>query len=81
MRNLKQTHTRVCRTPFWTHVSDIVLGTYSDLFKLWESIPPEMEKFITAKHVDRLVAIDCQDGKAPAATWRDPEMVTDDEDV
>jgi len=40
-----------------------------------------MEKFITAKHVDRLVAIDCQDGKAPAATWRDPEMVTDDEDV
>jgi hypothetical protein len=74
-------HTRVCRTPFWTHVSDILVGTYSDLLEQWESIPPEIQKKILAIHMDRIDAINGRDRKAPAATRWDPETVIDDEGV
>jgi hypothetical protein len=78
---LKRIHTRVCRTPFWTHISDILVGTYSVLFEHWESIPPEIQKKILAIHIDRIDKIKGRDQKAPAATRWDPEMVIDDEDV
>ena len=78
---LKRIHTRVCRRLFWTHVSDILVGTYSDLFEQWESIAPAMQKTILAIHMDKVDTINGRDRKPPSATWWDPETVIDDEDM
>ena len=74
-------HTSVCRTLFWTHESDTSVGTYSDLFEHWESIPPEIQQKIMAIHREMIDTINGRDRKSPPASWWDPVMVIDDEDV
>jgi len=78
---LKRIRTRVCSTPFWTHVSDILVGTYIDLFEQWESIPPEIQIKILAIHMHKIDAIKGRDGKTPAATECNSEMAIDNENV
>jgi len=56
------------------------VGTYSDLFEQWDSIPPEMQKQILA-NMNRINAIDGWDCKAPTATHRNPDTVIDDEGI
>ena len=66
---LKEIQTRVYRTPFFTHISENLVGTYRDLFEEWGSIPPEYLKMILAIHMDRIDAINGRDRKLPSATW------------
>jgi len=66
---------------FWTHISDIVVGTYSDLFEQWESILPEIQKKILAIHRDSIDAINGHDWEAPAATRWDLETVINVVDI
>jgi hypothetical protein len=74
-------YSSVCRTPFWTHIYDTLVDTYSDLFEQWESIPPGIQRKIIAIYIDRIDAINDWDRKAPAVTRWNPEMVIDDENV
>jgi hypothetical protein len=76
---LTRIHTKVCRTPFWTHISDIIVGTYSDLFKQWESIPPEIQKNILPIHMARIDATNSQNWNTHAVTQSYPGTIINDE--
>lgn len=79
--DLKQIHTRVCTTPIWTHVSDILVGIYGHLFKQWTSIPQEMEKDMLALYIIGINEINSWNQDPPVTAQSHPEMVIDNQDV
>jgi len=78
---MKWIHTRSRRTRFGIHISDILVGTYSDIFELWERIPLDIQKKIFAIDMDKINLISGCNWNVPAASWWDLGMVIDDEDM
>jgi len=63
------------------HLSDVLVGTYSDQFEQRETIALEMPKNILAILMDRIDTINGRHQKEPVATQADVETAIDNEDV
>jgi hypothetical protein len=67
------------RTPFGTHIPDIFVGPYNNVFQKLESIQPVKPETILTLHKNKMDEINDHYQKVPAAVWWDTEMVINSE--